>query len=233
MAGIVWFCQQSFSGIKLTKDSVLDFFACIASKTKPVANEEQFVYRHWSMEELVDLVNVYLTNVEGTNVKTKTKDGRFGRPKMCRVGAATVRMRSNALSKVFNTVSYRKMVRKKGGNWLTVGYCRKSRCNVSSEQRAKLIQRTVETLKIKCLCEKVYVSPICSASSLLLERDSSNNMATIIDKLKYKDGHFQDFVMLAKSSRYKFEILTRKQLLQGEVAKKFDCRAPPVKRSTL
>jgi hypothetical protein len=32
---------------------------------------------------------------------------------------------------------------------------------------------------------------------------------------------------------YKFEILSRQQLLQGEVAKKFDCRTPPVKRSTL
>ncbi|KAG1390200.1 hypothetical protein G6F58_013060 [Rhizopus delemar] len=92
-----------------------------------------------------------------------------------------------------------------------------------------------------------------------------------MDKIKYKDGHFQDFVMLAKSSSanirlvildyaglttnpedllklirklksvkeiviykgYKFEILSRQQLLQGEVAKKFDCRTPPVKRSTL
>ncbi|ORE17291.1 hypothetical protein BCV71DRAFT_244112 [Rhizopus microsporus] len=236
------------SSIKLTKDSVLDFFACIASKTKPVANEEQFIYRHWSMEELVDLLNGYLTNVESNNLKTKVadwlaKDGRFGRSKMCRVGAATVRIRSlwvlkeehrrDALNKVFNTLSYRKKVRETSGNWLTVGYCRKSKCNVSQEQRVKLIQRMVEILKVKCLCEKVYVSPICSASSLLFERDFSNKTATVMDKVKYKDGHFQDFVMLAKSSSYKFEILSRQQLLQGEVAKKFDCRTPPVKRSTL
>ncbi|KAG1395619.1 hypothetical protein G6F60_010135 [Rhizopus arrhizus] len=41
------------AGIKPTKYSVLDFFACIASKQKPVANEEQYIYRYWSMEELV------------------------------------------------------------------------------------------------------------------------------------------------------------------------------------
>lgn len=86
-------------GIELTKDSVLDFLACIASKTKPVANEEQFIYRHWSMKELVDMLNGYLTNVESNNSKTKmadwlAKDGRFGPSNMCRVGARTVRMRS-------------------------------------------------------------------------------------------------------------------------------------------
>ncbi|KAG0739092.1 hypothetical protein G6F57_011518 [Rhizopus arrhizus] len=129
----------------------------------------------------------------------------------------------------------------------------------------------VEILKVKCLCEKVYVSPICSASSFLLERDFSNNTATLLDKIKFKDGHFQDLVMLAKSSSvnirlvtldyagltidpedllklikklksikeiviyegHKFEILSRQQLLHGAAAKKFDCRAPPIKRSTL
>jgi hypothetical protein len=49
----------------------------------------------------------------------------------------------------------------------------------------------VEILEVRCLCEKVYVSPICSASSSLLERDFSNNTATLLDKIKYKDGHFQ------------------------------------------
>lgn len=49
----------------------------------------------------------------------------------------------------------------------------------------------VEILKVKCLCEKVYVSPICSASSFLLERDFSNSTATLLDKIKFKDGHFQ------------------------------------------
>ncbi|KAI8093742.1 uncharacterized protein BX664DRAFT_385119 [Halteromyces radiatus] len=121
------------------------------------------------------------------------KDGRFGRSKMCRVGAATVRMRSlwvlkeehrrDALNKVFNTPSYRKKVRE-------------------TKQRVKLIQRMVEILKLKCLCKKVYVSPICSASSLLLERDFSNNTATVMDKIKYKDGHFQDFVMHGNPSYY-------------------------------
>ncbi|KAF1802214.1 hypothetical protein FB192DRAFT_1422187 [Mucor lusitanicus] len=158
-------------GIELTKDSVLDFLACIASKTKPVANEEQFIYRHWSMKELVDMLNGYLTNVESNNSKTKmadwlAKDGRFGPSNMCRVGARTVRMRSlwvlkeehrrNALNKVFNTLSYRRKVRETSGNWITVGYCRKSKCNVSQEQRAKLIQRMAEILKVKCLCEKVH-----------------------------------------------------------------------------
>ncbi|KAF1796182.1 hypothetical protein FB192DRAFT_1405552 [Mucor lusitanicus] len=165
----------------------------------------------------------------------------------------------------------RKKVRETSGNWLTVAYCRKSKCNVSQEQRVKLIQRMVEILKVKCLCEKVYVSPVCFASSLLLERDFSNNTATVMDKNKYKDGHFQGFVMLAKSSSanirlvildyaglttnpedllklirklksvkeiviykgYTYEILSRQHLLQGEVAKKFDCRPSPVKRSTL
>jgi hypothetical protein len=86
-------------GIKPTKYSVLDFFACIASKQKPVANEEQYIYRYWSVEELVGLLNGYLAIVESSNFKTKVadwlaKDDHFGRSKMCRVGATTVRMRS-------------------------------------------------------------------------------------------------------------------------------------------
>ncbi|ORE04826.1 hypothetical protein BCV72DRAFT_250978 [Rhizopus microsporus var. microsporus] len=158
---------------------------------KPVANEEQHSYGHWSMEELVDLLNGFLA-----------KDGRSGRSKICRVGATTVRMRSlwilkeehrrDALSKVFNTLSYKKKVREASGNWLTVEYCRRSKYNVSQEQRAKLIQRMTEILKVICLCEKMYVPPpIFSTISPLLECDFSNNIAIVLGKIKYRDGHFQ------------------------------------------
>lgn len=92
-------CLFHMLGIKPTKYSVLDFFACIASKQKPVANEEQYIYRYWSMEELVGQLNGYLAIVESSNFKTKVvdwlaKDDHFGRSKMCRVGATTVWMRS-------------------------------------------------------------------------------------------------------------------------------------------
>ncbi|CEG74320.1 hypothetical protein RMATCC62417_09556 [Rhizopus microsporus] len=152
------------------------------------------------MEELVGLLNGYLAIIEGSNFKAKVadwlaKDDRFGRSEMCRVGATTVRMR---------------------GLWMLKeehrpGCCRKSKCNISQEQQAKLIQRMTEILKVRYLCEKMYVSPIFSTISPLLERDFSNNTATVLDKIKYKDGHFQellDFVILAKSSSVNIRLVT-------------------------
>lgn len=84
-------------------------------------------------------------------------------------------------------------MREASGSWLTVEYCRKSKCNVSQEQREELIQRMVEILRgVFFFFEKMYVFLICSASLPLFERDFSNNTTTVLDKIKYRDGHFQD-----------------------------------------
>ncbi|KAG0175579.1 hypothetical protein DFQ28_008131 [Apophysomyces sp. BC1034] len=86
-------------GIKPTKEGVLDCFACIASKQKPVINKEQYVYKDWLIEELFGLLKGYIPAVDSNNLQTKVadwlaKDGRFGRAKVSRIGATTVRMRS-------------------------------------------------------------------------------------------------------------------------------------------
>ncbi|KAI9310794.1 hypothetical protein BX666DRAFT_1868888 [Dichotomocladium elegans] len=239
-------------GIKLTKYSALDFFACIASAQKPIANENHFFHRNWTMEELVDMLNRYLGDVESSsNVKTKFtnwlgKGGCFGHSKICKVGAAIVRMRrlwllkeehrrKRCLNKLFNTSSYRKKVRATSSTWCTVGYCRKSQCNVTQDQRVQWPPRMVEIMRVRCLREKVYVSPICSVRSSLPERDVTinNSVATVLDKIKYKDAHLQDKAEIVIYKGHKFVILSRQQLLHGDSAKKFDCRAAPIKRSTL
>lgn len=77
--------------------------------------------------------------------------------------------------------------------WITVGYALKSRSNEKLQTRAVLLQKMVKNLRVKDLCEKVYVSPVCAADSPLLKRDSvpTASAMIIMDKLRHKDGDLQ------------------------------------------
>ncbi|KAG0936640.1 hypothetical protein G6F29_009002 [Rhizopus arrhizus] len=52
------------------------------------------------------------------------------------------------------------------------------------------------------LCEKVFVSPICRASSDLLTRDISPTATaqSISKQLRFQNGDMQDFLMFAKTT---------------------------------
>lgn len=54
--------------------------------------------------------------------------------------------------------------------WVTVDYARKSRSNEKLETRVVLLEKMVKNLRVKDLCEKVYVPPVCAADSPLLQR---------------------------------------------------------------
>ncbi|ORX45310.1 hypothetical protein DM01DRAFT_247329, partial [Hesseltinella vesiculosa] len=55
--------------------------------------------------------------------------------------------------------------------WITIGYARKSKTNETQEKRSKLLQKMVNTLHTKDVCEHVYASAYSEASSNLKTRD--------------------------------------------------------------
>ncbi|KAI8366617.1 uncharacterized protein BYT42DRAFT_625839, partial [Radiomyces spectabilis] len=50
--------------IKSTKYGIIDFFTAIASKQKPVLNNDHYVYKDWTIEEMIDMLKVYMPAVE-------------------------------------------------------------------------------------------------------------------------------------------------------------------------
>ncbi|KAG1172622.1 hypothetical protein G6F70_006439 [Rhizopus microsporus] len=70
----------------------------------------------------------------------------------------------DAMGRTFNRKTFRQMTRQLTG-WITVGYCRKSPSKETPQKRLELLQKMVNSLHLNDLCEKVFVSPICRASS--------------------------------------------------------------------
>lgn len=77
--------------------------------------------------------------------------------------------------------------------WVTVGYCRKSISNEPQQKRVELLQKMIINLSENDLCEKVFVLPICSASSNVMMRDTSTTIvnAGVLKKLRFCDGDMQ------------------------------------------
>lgn len=73
-------------------------------------------------------------------------------------------------------------------NIVTVDYARKSRTKESKEARVKLLILQVQKLKVKFLCEKVYVSPFSDADEPICNRDIKSSDFII----KHGDDNCQD-----------------------------------------
>ncbi|RCH91694.1 hypothetical protein CU097_005990 [Rhizopus azygosporus] len=82
-----------------------------------------------------------------------------------------------------------------------------------------------------------------AGSIVMLTKSSSMNIRLIVFDYAGLTTNPEDLLKLIKKLKsikeiviyngHIFEILSRQQLLHGEAAKKFDCRAPPIERSTL
>ncbi|KAG0162220.1 hypothetical protein DFQ30_002618, partial [Apophysomyces sp. BC1015] len=57
------------------------------------------------------------------------------------------------------------------GNWVNVGYVRKSHTSESEESRIRLLRAMMTRLVIRRLCTKLFASPCSSSTEGLLERD--------------------------------------------------------------
>ncbi|KAG1445388.1 hypothetical protein G6F56_009933 [Rhizopus delemar] len=137
-------------------------------------------------------------------------DGNFGRPKSTRQGCDVIKARDlwvlkpefmgDAMDRTLNRKTFRQMTRQITG-WITAGYCRKSPSKETPQKRLELLQKMVNSLHVNDLCEKVFVSPICRASSDLLTRDISptTTAQSILKQLRFQNGDMQDFLMFAKT----------------------------------
>ncbi|KAF7731409.1 hypothetical protein EC973_000217 [Apophysomyces ossiformis] len=76
--------------------------------------------------------------------------------------------------------------------WIPVGYARKSLTKETESTRKRLLQVMIEHLYLTGKCERVYVTPYCTASDPLLERDSPR-AENMLQQLEGCGGDINDF----------------------------------------
>ncbi|KAI8874874.1 hypothetical protein K501DRAFT_203807, partial [Backusella circina FSU 941] len=86
----------------------------------------------------------------------------------------------------------------KTGKCTTIGYARKSHTNESKSVRLRLLENMTAILIDPCRCSKIYVTPICTANSPLLERDMKRN--TLSKEIRHAHGDMQDLISYAKTA---------------------------------
>ncbi|KAI7847084.1 hypothetical protein BDC45DRAFT_611280 [Circinella umbellata] len=84
------------------------------------------------------------------------------------------------------------------GNWINIGYARKSPSDESEDTRIRLIDKMIQKLQNIMLCSKIYVSPTCKSTSSIVRRDTEQQ--SIITKLKNNDGTMQDLLEVVSRS---------------------------------
>ncbi|KAL0091257.1 hypothetical protein F4703DRAFT_1732381, partial [Phycomyces blakesleeanus] len=236
--------------IKPTKASVMDLLRIFLTANPASSVKNLYDLKSLTEKDIFNLVIAYIPNVGDSFTanqinKWLTSDGYFGRPKSTRQGYDVIKARSlwvlkpefmgDAMDRTFNRRTFRQMTRQLTG-WITVGYCRKSPSKETPQKRLELLQKMVNSLHVNDLCEKVFVSPICRASSDLLTRDISPTATaqSILKQLRFQNGDMQDFLMFAKTTTSSIRLsFNRAELNNRKVILKFDCRKAPVKRSSL
>ncbi|KAG0166085.1 hypothetical protein DFQ28_000675 [Apophysomyces sp. BC1034] len=208
--------DDSVITIKPAKHSILDLVKCISSRDEPKHNKERYEFHYLSQQALFDLLKDHMPNISSYCTARKvndwiSKESTLHRTKNMRQGHLQLKarpawvlkqeFRENAIETVFNRHAFKQTVRNSPG-WTTIGYARKSVSNESTKKRTALLQTMIENLHINDLCEKVYVSPMCSVNSELMIRDyhRSATTTTVLQQLRFQDGDMQDFIVFAKTT---------------------------------
>ncbi|KAI8331391.1 hypothetical protein BC941DRAFT_403846 [Chlamydoabsidia padenii] len=183
---------------------------------EPKHNKERYEFHYLSQQALFDLLKDYIPNISSYCTARKvndwiSKECILHRTKNIRQGHMVLKarpawilkqeFRENEIETVFNRLAFKQTVRNIPG-WTTIGYARKSISNESTKKRTALLQTMIENLHINDLCEKVYVSPMCSANSELMRRDyhRTASTTTVLQQLRFHDGDMQDFIVFAKTT---------------------------------
>ncbi|KAG0757901.1 hypothetical protein G6F16_012088 [Rhizopus arrhizus] len=86
-----------------------------------------------------------------------------------------------------NKKCFKKHIQNSDGEWINIGYVRKSPADESGETRDILVRKMVSKLINIGFCEKIYVSPCSSTQYPIFKRDFEIEH-------KYGDGNTQDFL---------------------------------------
>lgn len=84
-----------------------------------------------------------------------------------------------------NKKCFKRHIQNSDGEWINIGYVRKSPTNESNETRERLIQKMVSKLINISFCEKIYVSPCTNVQDPVFKRDFKD------DEKMYGDGNTQ------------------------------------------
>ncbi|KAI9031025.1 hypothetical protein CLU79DRAFT_694733 [Phycomyces nitens] len=123
--------------------------------------------------------------VEGKNIK----------------GRMLYKLKDNAIGNLVEpTSAFRIEINNDGGNWINVGYVRKSPGIESVATRQRLLEAMIMKLRNRCLCRYIFASTSSTSSSPILERGlladnntkSNNNIKAT--SLAYCDGDTQAMI---------------------------------------
>ncbi|ORY93966.1 hypothetical protein BCR43DRAFT_351307 [Syncephalastrum racemosum] len=84
---------------------------------------------------------------------------------------------------------FRSHCRKTTGNWVNVGYVRKSKTLESDQSRVRHLQTVMATLVNRCMCTKLFASPCSSSTANLLGWDFKRS--ELLTRLDDCDGDTQ------------------------------------------
>ncbi|ORY91329.1 hypothetical protein BCR43DRAFT_508761 [Syncephalastrum racemosum] len=105
---------------------------------------------------------------------------------------------------IIKICAFKKYMRTAKGDWLNVGYVRKSPGNEGAEIRNRLIRSMAMRLQYQCFCDKVFVSDGTSSGDAILLRDSYSRR--VPKKHRCFDGNTQDMFSFITSSIKKIRV---------------------------
>ncbi|ORX56728.1 hypothetical protein DM01DRAFT_1366537 [Hesseltinella vesiculosa] len=167
--------QSRDTTIELTKSGIIDLFKATVTVHRPSFDIDKYTHQCMSVDDLHSYIQKCVpdANHDYTSYQISrwlSKEAQFGPTKSIRQGPGVVTGRNFYVLK-----------------------------EEYIEKRVQLLQRMVNILRIKDLCQHVYVSANINADSDLLARDEKRTAATknIMNQLRY----FLDFIMFAKTAR--------------------------------
>ncbi|ORX46051.1 hypothetical protein DM01DRAFT_1272633, partial [Hesseltinella vesiculosa] len=189
--------------IPFTKASALHVLKQLASGLEP-SNKERYEKVFVTWEVMVSMLGAYfdkdlLTRSRSQFEQWLSADGAFG-PSV-RLSTENGRIRGRwmwVLKRSYQvTINFREAFVqhvRSTPDIATIGYARKSFGKESPIKRTQLLQSMIEKLRSRCLARKVYVSPRCSASMPLNDRDRKADSQSTADLLSHCAGTMQDLL---------------------------------------
>ncbi|SAM02254.1 hypothetical protein [Absidia glauca] len=172
---------------------------------KEAENKELFDFACYTTTDIYDSVKKQLPRLPEYAGVMKfgklLKDQDFGPRMTIRVDGKTTKgrmlykLRDSAIGNLMESAAaFRAEIANDDGNWISVGYVRKSPGNESDEKRRILLNKMIKKLRDRCLCQHVFASTSSTSSSSINERDFEAREGIIANTLDHCDGDTQDMI---------------------------------------
>ncbi|KAI8997778.1 hypothetical protein BDB01DRAFT_831312 [Pilobolus umbonatus] len=175
-----------------SSEGVLSMARLLFTRSNP-ENEELYDHVYYCNKQLYEIMEGHLPKLK--EVLTMTQFGLmlnknnqyFGDLFSKKIDGSSVRVRELFILKSLTRDSlrspnnlFRKHVKSAKGNWVNLGYIRKSPAtNDDMKRRKELLNLMAERIRKNCFCNDIYCSESSRSSLPILQRDSGDNCSVI------------------------------------------------------